>query len=369
MLLLVAGIIGAPTTCVEDGSCPSEVLQPRCRIHTDAAAWSPYAWRKAFAKADASATGARLTEHAYAYCSEGRGPWAFTSNNATMDECAAKCEELGCECFDYFCEYHESADCACPSRPHVTPSPDATTVACVGDSITAGYLSSCSLDYPHQLQALLGPRYAVSNYGVGGTTLLRHADHPYWNTSAFAKAAASRADIVVIMLGTNDAKRQNWKPLAGQYPADYDALIAVFRRLPSRPRILLMTPPPLYRDGRYDMMQTAINTDLPRLVPRVAAANGLAPPIDLFGAFERHCPVAAGTPGHAPNASDVPCDWIGCGGVDACHPDNVGYGVIARAVRDAIVAPPRGDARMPGSAEPLGARGAQLRMLDLLWLV
>ena len=26
------------------------------------------------------------------------------------------------------------------------------------------------------------------------------------------------------------------------------------------------------------------------------------------------------------------------GGVDACHPDNVGYGVIAGAVRDAIAA-------------------------------
>ena len=40
-------------------------------------------------------------------------------------------------------------------------------VACVGDSITAGYLSSCGLNYPNQLQSLLGDGFAVSNYGVG----------------------------------------------------------------------------------------------------------------------------------------------------------------------------------------------------------
>ena len=105
-------------------------------------------------------------------------------------------------------------------------------VACVGDSITAGYLSSCGLNYPGQLQSLLGDGYAVSNFGVGGTTLLRNADHPWRNTSAYTSALASGADIVVIMLGTNDAKRANWDPFSSQYPADYKELIEEFQSSP-----------------------------------------------------------------------------------------------------------------------------------------
>ena len=160
---------------------------------------------------------------------------------------------------------------------------------------------------------------------------------PFWSTAQFTTFNSTDWDVVVIMLGTNDAKTQNWEAHSGEYAGDYRALLDVFASMPSRPRLMIMTPPPLYEDGRYGMMQTAINSDLPRLVPQVASAYGLPPPIDLFGLFQRHCPVAAGTPGHAPSPVDVPCDWVGSGGVDACHPDNEGYGEIAKAVRDAIV--------------------------------
>ena len=108
--------------------------------------------------------------------------------------------------------------------------------------------------------------------------------------------------------------------------------------MPSKPKILLMRPPPLYRDTRYNMRQEVINGELPALVTAVAQASKLPPPIDIFGLYEQHCPIAYGTdPAHPPNATDVPCDWIGCGGVGACHPDNVGYGEIAKAVHSAIL--------------------------------
>ena len=139
-------------------------------------------------------------------------------------------------------------------------------------------------------------------------------------------------------MAAQDAKQNNWERLSSDYASDYAAMIRVFTSMASKPHVHLMTPPPLYRDGRYGMLQTAINTDLPRLVPQIATANGLPPPVNLFGLYERHCPVRAGTPGVPPNATDVYCDWIGCGGVDACHPDNRGYGEVAKAVRDAIVA-------------------------------
>ena len=50
-------------------------------------------------------------------------------------------------------------------------------VACVGDSITAG-AGAEGKPYPKQLQALLGDKWLVNNYGVGGRTLLKKGDHP-----------------------------------------------------------------------------------------------------------------------------------------------------------------------------------------------
>ena len=218
----------------------------------------------------------------------------------------------------------------------MTPTAKAIKVACVGDSITAGYLSTCGLSYPNQLQSLLGTGYKVTNYGVGGTTLLRRADHPWWNTSQFQAATTSNADIVVIALGTNDAKSVNWPHFHADFPGDYKALIDIFEAMPSAPKVHIAIPPPLYRDGVYGMLQEVTNTELPKLIPTIAHDSGLASPVDLFALFQKHCPISAGTPGHAPNATDSPCDWIGSGGVDACHPNDLGYLQLAKAVQAAI---------------------------------
>ena len=167
---------------------------------------------------------------------------------------------------------------------------------------------------------------------------------------------------VFIMLGTNDARQDNWHAHGKEYLKDYAAFIQSFLDLSPRPAITLMIPPPLYRDGRYNFNQTVINTLLPQLVRQAARAaqdstpddisdhtthhpdsafkynrsTGL-PVIDIFSIFEKHCPVVGGTPGHPANSTDVPCDWIGWNGIDACHPNNVGYAQIARAVRASII--------------------------------
>ena len=98
-------------------------------------------------------------------------------------------------------------------------------VACVGDSITAGYLSSnASFAYPGRLQTQLDSKfgagtYAVTNFGAGGATVQKDADSPYWNRTQYASFVnGSSYDIVVVMLGTNDAKdagnggAPNWPP-------------------------------------------------------------------------------------------------------------------------------------------------------------
>ena len=44
------------------------------------------------------------------------------------------------------------------------------------------------------------------------------------------------------MLGTNDSKNKNWVG-ADRFSGDYRALIEHYQSLPSRPRVILMTPP------------------------------------------------------------------------------------------------------------------------------
>lgn len=116
-------------------------------------------------------------------------------------------------------------------------------VACVGDSITAGLKVEPGKSYPSQLQALLGEGYKVGNFGVSGRTLLSKGDKPYIKEKAYQEALAMEPDIVIIMLGTNDTKPQNWK-FEKEFEADYRALVESFKKLKSKPKIFLCRPSP-----------------------------------------------------------------------------------------------------------------------------
>jgi len=309
-----------------------------CRIHTDTAAnWSYYPWRNAYVPTNSGS----FTTHEYGYCSGGQGPWAWGSSTVSVEQCALQAAKMNATCFDFMCAYHEAANCTCPHIPPVTPLPSAQKVACVGDSITAGYLSSCGLNYPGQLQTMLGEGFIVQNYGVGGQTMMRHGTAPYWNQSAYKRALNSSADIVVLMLGTNDARDDRWAAWGNEFPGDYAAMVASFQAMASKPVVYIMVPPPLYKDGRYGMNQTVINSifpgDSPAGIRSIAKAAGLPAPIDLYSLFQSHCPVVGGTPGHAANSTDTYCDWVGSGGRDGCHPDNTGYRQIAAAVKAAVL--------------------------------
>ena len=83
-------------------------------------------------------------------------------------------------------------------------------VACIGNSITFGHGLKKEETYPVQLQNLLGAEWKVENFGVSGRTLLSHGDFPYIKEKAFLNAKEFAPDVVIIKLGTNDAKPQNW---------------------------------------------------------------------------------------------------------------------------------------------------------------
>lgn len=124
-------------------------------------------------------------------------------------------------------------------------------VACVGDSITAGYGLSDpgTQSYPAQLQVILGNGYAVSNFGRSGATALKRSDNTYWNSSQYRASINSAPNIVVIMLGTNDSKSWNWN--AANFDSDYRALIAKYQGLRTHPRVYICLIPPVYEPNAF----------------------------------------------------------------------------------------------------------------------
>lgn len=115
-------------------------------------------------------------------------------------------------------------------------------VAAVGNSITygAGVEHRETNSYPAQLQRVLGAGYEVKNFGVSATTLMDAGDYPYTTTPQYQASLAYRPQIVLIKLGTNDAKKGNRLKLAEHYKKDYQTLINTYQALGAR--VILMNP-------------------------------------------------------------------------------------------------------------------------------
>jgi acyl-CoA thioesterase I len=163
------------------------------------------------------------------------------------------------------------------------PSASGAKVACVGDSITFGYgLGNPSAEsYPAVLAARLGAAHTVQNFGVNGATLLKNGDSPYWDQANYTASGAFDPDVVVIMLGTNDAKPQNWSREA-EFSPDYAELIAHYRSLGAL--VYVATPPPVYGAGAFDIQPAVVANEVVPLVRTIATDAG-APLVDVFTAL------------------------------------------------------------------------------------
>lgn len=128
-------------------------------------------------------------------------------------------------------------------------SKESVRIACVGDSITFGaYLENRKAAcYPAVLQNLLGDQYKVRNFGFNGATVQNTGDRPYRKQAKFQKSLDFAPDIVLIMLGTNDTKTENWTDL-DTFMKEYEDLIGYYEELPSRPEIVLMTSSAVFSD-------------------------------------------------------------------------------------------------------------------------
>ena len=184
-------------------------------------------------------------------------------------------------------------------------------VACVGNSITFGAGVSSDLAYPTQLGKLLGAHYDVKNFGVSARTLLKKGDYPYWKDPAFVDAKDFQPQIVIIKLGTNDTKSQNWV-YKNEFYSDYVDLINEFRKGKVRPQIFISRPCPVY--------QTAWGI-------RDSILKLLIPIIDSVKETAKTDFIDFNTP-MLNNASWFP---------DGVHPNAAGYAFMAQVAKDAIL--------------------------------
>jgi acyl-CoA thioesterase-1 len=160
-------------------------------------------------------------------------------------------------------------------------------VACVGDSITygSGVKEREKNSYPAQLQNLLGQGYEVKNFGVSGATLLKKGDKPYWKQKDFPAARDFAPNIVIIKLGTNDTKPQNWK-FKEDFAADATALAKEFAALASKPKVYLCHPVPAF-PGNFGIRDEVIKNEVIPSIDQAARETG-AQVIDLYAALADH---------------------------------------------------------------------------------
>jgi lysophospholipase L1-like esterase len=181
-------------------------------------------------------------------------------------------------------------------------------VACVGDSITQGS------GYPQKLQALLGPNYTVVNFGVSGSTVSLNSSKPYMNQTAFKKAEEFDPEIVVIMLGTNDANPEIAHS-EDNFEADYAQLVASFEGLEGDPQIWVVKSPPIFSDNSNYNNTYLSHTVLPQIDDLANQLN--LPTVDVYSAFGTHS------------------DYF----MDGVHPNADGAALIASNICDAITSP------------------------------
>jgi acyl-CoA thioesterase-1 len=185
-------------------------------------------------------------------------------------------------------------------------------VACVGNSITQGPGRDHPDSYPLQMQAILGGDFLVENFGVSGRTLLKKGDFPFWDEPQFEEVKTFAPDILVIKLGTNDSKPQNWIH-KNDFKKDYLDLIASFKsQMPSNAKVFICIPAPVTKDN-FGIRESVLVGEMGPLLYEIAEASG-ASVIDL------HTPLKG-------KDELLP---------DGVHPNVKGLGIMAMEIANAI---------------------------------
>lgn len=157
------------------------------------------------------------------------------------------------------------------------------TIACCGDSHTRG-------GYPQELQKALqraesSTTWKVLDFGACGATASK-TPRAYAKSPVFKQALAIQADVLTLLLGTNDAHKVFWSE--SDFVENMTNLVKQIQENGAArgraPSIFLGVPPPLYHKGHFMaslLRQNVINRELPRITPQLAEELG----VGCFDAF------------------------------------------------------------------------------------
>ena len=228
----------------------------------------------------------------------------YTAMRRAGNECSMFIYPTGDHGFGFgpWFKYHDQllTDLGNWLKARQAPKPGAIRVACIGNSITDGHGidMATAYGYPALLQKKLGNDYWVRNFGVSGRTMLNRGDQPYMKEVAWADAQRFKPDVVIIKLGTNDSKPQNWQ-YASEFREDLEQMILTLRpdlaqnakkkskktktATPVGPQIFLCTPIPAFK-STWDINETVIANEIIPIQQEVARKYGLKV-IDLHTLF------------------------------------------------------------------------------------
>jgi acyl-CoA thioesterase-1 len=123
----------------------------------------------------------------------------------------------------------------------------------IGNSITygAGLTNPKTECYPAQLGLILQEKFGdtciLSNFGISSRTMLKHGDYPIWHDVEFQDAWNFAPEILLICLGTNDSKPQNWDLFGHEFYDDYKSMIDTFQIRNPHIQFLVCHPCPAYQ--------------------------------------------------------------------------------------------------------------------------
>jgi acyl-CoA thioesterase-1 len=158
---------------------------------------------------------------------------------------------------------------------------------------------------------MLGTSYLVREFGVSGSTVLANSDDPYINQTEFQAAKEFLPNIVVILLGTNDARADYYQSI-NNFVADYEQLVSEVQAVESKPKIFLVKPPPIF-DNNFSLSNTNLLEGVIPRIEQVANEFGLTT-IDVYTLLANHP------------------EYF----VDGVHPNNEGARLIASEIYKAI---------------------------------
>lgn len=204
------------------------------------------------------------------------------------------------------------------------------------------------------LQASLGKGWLVGNFGHSGRTALAGRS-AFDTTAAYRAARCFEPHIVVLMLGSNDAKPALWGPSQRFPHAEFgSALLTLARSLldvPSHPSLLLLVPPPALPVDPWERGVAGLPYPLGSVgwsnLDKHAINTALAPVVlDAAESLARDTRASSPADGarHV-RALDLQPAFGGCENVSLCcellvrdgvHPSTHGAALIAREVHRAL---------------------------------